>query len=108
MPEEKKTIKDRVLEIQAEVKKDPGKGDELRKQAILAMYKGMESDAWKEYMGNFATTPEQLTRLTTLTGDHLPYVRQARCYLIANAMCLPGTDNGMLDGIDEVLDKTLP
>lgn len=108
MSAEKKTIKETLLQLQAEIEAHPDKGDDLRKQAILAMYGGIDSDAWKQYMSNFATTPEQLARLTTFSGDALPYVRQARCYLVANAMCLPGTDSKMLDGIEDLLDKTLP
>jgi hypothetical protein len=102
-----KKIKDKIIDLQAAVKDNPAKGDDLRTQAIRAMYGGIKSEDWKTYMGNFAETKSQLDRLTTLEGDNLPYVRQARCYLIANAMCLPGTDGGFLEGIEDVLDKTL-
>lgn len=105
---EKKTIQERITEIQAEIAADATRGDQLRTLAIQAMYAGIESEAWKTYMHEFASTPEQLARLTTRAGDELPYVRQARCYLIANAMCLPGTDTTLMDGIEGVLDKTLP
>lgn len=102
------TIEDKIRAVQAEIAASPSRGDELRIQAISAIYGGLTSDAWASYMQNFADTPEQLARLTTRSGDDLhPYIPQARCYLVANATCLPGTDTRMLEGIEGFLDKTL-
>ena len=101
------SIEDQIRSVQAKVKQDPKCGDELRKQAIEAIYGGLESDAWRDYMRNFnfAGTPEQLARLTTRDEDHChPYIKQARAYLVANSTCLPGTDLKMLDGVTDFLD----
>lgn len=102
---EVKSIEDRIRYLQAEIKKNPNCGDELRKQAIDAIYGGLGSKAWEDYMSNFAGSPEQLARLTTRDEDHChPYIPQARAYLIANSTCLPGTDLKMLEGVTGFLD----
>ena len=101
------TIEDQIRAVQAEVRANPSRGDELREQAIAAIYAGLNSEEWQTYMRkyNFAGTPAQLARLTTRADDHChPYIAQARCYLVANATCLPGTDTRMLNGIDGFLD----
>jgi hypothetical protein len=102
---EEMTIEDKIRAVQAEVQANPDRGDELRRLAIDAIYKGLGSTEWETYMRNFANTPAQLARLTTQADDLChPYIRQARCYLVANATCLPGTDTQMLDGINGFLD----
>jgi hypothetical protein len=106
--DESMTIQRMIEQIQDRIKNEPGFGDELRTLAIKAMYGGIQSDDWKAYMGFFASSPPQLMRLTTFDGDQFPYVRQARCYLVANAMCLPGTDTTLQNGIGDILDVTLP
>lgn len=101
------SIEDQIRAVQAKVRRDPKCGDALRKQAIAAIYGGLGSTAWHEYMSNFnfAGTPAQLARLTTRDDDHChPYIEQARAYLVANSTCLPGTDLRMLDGISGFLD----
>lgn len=99
------TIEDNIRAVQAEVQQNPDRGDDLRKLAIDAIYGGLGSPKWEEYMRNFAATPAQLARLTTRDDDGChPYIKQARCYLVANATCLPGTDTQMLNGIDGFLD----
>ncbi len=101
------SIEDQIREIQGRVKENPDLGDELREQAIDAFYEGFGSKKWITYMKNFnfAGTPAQLARLTTRDEDHChPYIAQARVYLVANAMCLPGTDTKMLDGVTGFLD----
>ncbi|HKP71461.1 MAG TPA: hypothetical protein VJT82_00895 [Pyrinomonadaceae bacterium] len=101
------SIEDQIRAVQAEVRRNPDRGDELREQAIAAIYGGLGSVAWNDYMRNFnfAGTPAQLARLTTRDEDHChPYIAQARAYLVANPTCLPGTDLRMLDGITGFLD----
>lgn len=101
------SIEAQIRKVQSKVKEKPGLGDDLREQAIAAIYGGLGSDAWNDYMNNFnfAGTPAQLARLTTRDEDGChPYIAQARVYLVANAMCLPGTDTRMLDGVTGFLD----
>jgi hypothetical protein len=102
------SIEENIRAEQERIAADPSHGDELRAQAIAAIYGGLGSDAWNKYMDNFGKTPAELARLKSRAGDEChPYIPQARCYLVANAMCLPGTDTNMLDGIEGFLDKTL-
>lgn len=103
-------IEDNIRAKQAAIKQDKtGKlGDAIRNQAISAIYSGMDSPEWKTYMQNFANTPEELARLTSRDGDGChPYIPLARAYLVANAVCLPGTTDNLLQGIEGILDKTL-
>jgi hypothetical protein len=102
------SIEENITAVQERIDRDSSFGDDLRAQAIAAIYGGLTSDAWKRYMSNFARTPEELARLTSREGDGChPYIPQARCYLVANATCLPGTNRDMLGGIEGFLDKTL-
>jgi hypothetical protein len=83
-------------------------GDMLREQAVRAMYGGFGSKAWNEYMAQFATTPQELARLQTRETDGGDdYLDRARAYLVANAICFPGTATGFLRGIDDALDQNL-
>lgn len=109
-------IEDKLRAKQQEVLQDQTgkKGDTLRNQAIAAIYSGMLSPdgtlspEWKAYMEQFANTPAELARLTSRDGDGChPYIPLARAYMVANAVCLPGTTNNFLQGIEGIIDKTL-
>jgi hypothetical protein len=103
-------IEDNIRAVQAEVQQDQTgkKGDNLRNLAIAAIYSGIGSPEWNTYMDNFANTPTELARLRTRDGDGChPYIPLARAYLVANAVCLPGTTGRLLDGIEGIIDKTL-
>jgi hypothetical protein len=94
--------------IEASEAKNTLPGDILREQAVKAMYGGFGSAAWNEYMAQFASTPRELARLQTRqtdSGDD--YLDRARAYLVANAICFPGTATGFLRGIDDALDQNL-
>jgi hypothetical protein len=104
------SIEERIRVVQAEIKQDPTgkKGDIIRNQAIAAIYSGLGSQEWHTYMENFATTPAELARLTTRDGDAChPYIPLARAYLVANSVCLPGSTDNLLQGIEGFIDKTL-
>jgi hypothetical protein len=111
MSSEKKppTIEEKIREIQAEIGSgDPkGLGPKLQKAAVKAVYSGIGGDDWKKFMRFFASTEKQLLRLTTRDLDCHDYTEQARAYLVVNSTCLPGTDDNMMQGIDDYLDRTL-
>lgn len=91
--------------------------------AIVAILGGMNSTAWRNYVQNFASTPEQLARLS---GDDefmsVEYGPETLAYIVANSTCttdthLPTTglsdgNKGTLNFVDAAmqakLDYTLP
>jgi hypothetical protein len=82
-------------------------GQANQDKAIEAIFGGSKSKAWKEYMKQYADTPAQLKRLMgadPLAND--PDVREARAYLVANAVCGAGTF-GRLDLEVDAIDKGL-
>ncbi|HEX8355642.1 MAG TPA: hypothetical protein VF611_22235 [Pyrinomonadaceae bacterium] len=98
-------IKKRLLLVQAAVAVDKAKGSgdlgrRVGDAAERALREGMQSDAWKEYMSLFADSAEQLKRLTTdeLDGNN-DYLPRARAYIVANAICAPGTDAATMKGL---------
>jgi hypothetical protein len=83
--------------------------DRLQDEAIEAVLGGINSDAWKTYMNNFADSPEQLRRLTAkdATADD-PYVRKALAYLVSNAVCGITTITRLKDRLEDgLLDQGL-
>lgn len=65
-----------------------GKGIELQEQASQAIKDGIESEAWRVFMNNFASNPAQLRRLRG-QDDFInkPWGLISLAYLPANAMC---------------------
>jgi hypothetical protein len=104
------SIQENILAVMDQVQKDPtGKvGEDLRTQAISAIYSGVGSGDWNAYMNNFAKTPQELARLMAQNADCDPYIRQARAYLVANGTCGAGTTRTLLFSVENILDKTLP
>jgi hypothetical protein len=102
------SIEKNIKDIQKAVEGDPKKGNKLKQLAVKAIYAGFGTDAWNEYMQQFAHTPQELARLTTRASDHCSvYIEPARAYLVGNATCLPGSRQNLLQGIEGFLDKTL-
>lgn len=102
------SIKDNIAAVQAQAKADADEANRIKADAIEAIYKGFGSAEWNMYMHRFAKSPAQLARLTTRDTDGChPYIPQARAYLVANAVCFPGTTDGLPQGIEDYLDRTL-
>jgi len=104
-------ISDNILAVQTRIENDADFAADLRQQAIDALYVGLGTEQWNKYMNNFvdtpatAATPTQLARLTTTAGDdQIAYQKEARAYLLGNAVCVPGTRTGLAQGIGLLLD----
>lgn len=103
------SIRQKIEAKRDEIIKDPSKGHTLREKAIAAVYKGIESDEWKAYMGEYGFDATELARMTNRTVESCdPYIDQARAYLLTNAVCTPGTAKNLLFGIGDILDNSLP
>jgi hypothetical protein len=106
------TIRDNILKVQDRIQNDPKFAGDFRRQAIEALHAGIGQPAWNTYMSNFvdspttATTTAQLARLTNDSDDlNVTYLREARAYLLGNAICIPGTITGLPQGIGMLLDQ---
>jgi len=106
------TIRDNIMKVQDRIQNDADFAGEFRRQAIEALHAGIGQPAWNTYMSNFvdnpqtATTTAQLARLTDPSNDpNVAYLREARAYLLGNAICIPGTITGLPQGIEMFLDQ---
>ncbi len=109
-----KTIIQRIRDIHNFVSTPAGAGAGtlLQAQATEAITKGIGSDAWIEFVSNFASNPDQLKRLK---GDDVlitkPWGKIVLAYLPANAMCGTGTTTyttrNMPPVFKDALDKDL-
>jgi hypothetical protein len=100
-------IQARIVQMQAEVEANPNEIGEVSKKvkegAINAIMGGAAD--WVSYMSLFANTPAELARLVPSDGTQDdPNMREARAYLVANAICAPGTTTGLLDNVFDRLD----
>ena len=105
----KQTIREKIEEVRQQVKANnpKGTGARIKNLAVKAIYAGFGQPDWVKFMEEFATTKQQLARLTTRDTDCHDYNEPARAYLVGNATCLPGTDGNLLQGISEFLDVSL-
>jgi hypothetical protein len=102
------SIRNNIEKMQKKAEKDAKFATEIKNQAIAAIYSGIadKDGAWSKYMSNFVDTPEQLARLTKTDEDKtIPYLKEARAYLVGNAVCFPGTTTGTLQGVNNLLDQ---
>jgi hypothetical protein len=103
-------IRQRILKVQAAVVADKADGDPKKLGKLVgdaaeaAIFAGINSEQWKDYMSLFATSEEQLTRLTTADldgpGDSAVYMPRIRAYVAVNGVCAPGTDAATMKGHD--------
>ena len=103
------TIEEKIRAIQKDIAGGItlGLGPRLQAAAVKAIYAGFGKEDWINFMQYFASTKKQLLRLTTRDLDCHDYTAQARAYLVVNSTCLPGTNDNMMQGIDDYLDRTL-
>ena len=91
-------IEERIVQMQKEVEELGPTGGEISqrvKQGAISAILGGAAD-WVAYMNIFAKTPEELARLIPIDGtEDDPEKREARAYLVANAVCTPGTATGL-------------
>jgi len=107
----KANIEEKIEELQVEkeglAEKDPPeigpKARQLKELAISAVLG--DRDAFIAYMKIFAKTDQELARLIPLDGsEDDPDKREARAYLVSNAVCAPATATGLIDNVFDRLD----
>lgn len=100
-------IIDKVRQVKTLLQADSAAVQKNREKAVAAIGSGIGSAEWTAYMQQFANTPQQLARLTATDGTaQNPELKLARAYLVANAVCGPGTLTNLdltVDGIDDGL-----
>ena len=105
------TIEANVLEVMDKVEKEIAdfgpQGGELSKmvkeRSVNAIMGGAAD--WVAYMEIYAKNPGELARLIPSDGTHNdPAKREARAYLVANAICAPGTTTGLIENVFDRLD----
>jgi hypothetical protein len=100
-------IEAKIVEMQQEVEAHGSAGGDVSRQvkegAINAIMGGAAD--WVAYMKLFANNPDQLARLIPSDGteDDLDK-REARAYLVSNAICAPGTATNLIDNVFDRLD----
>jgi hypothetical protein len=100
-------IEERIRQMVQEIAGEgPGGGEisqQVKQRAIAAIMGGAAD--WVAYMNLFAKTPAELARLIPSDGTQDdPEKREARAYLVANAICTPGTATGLADNVFDRLD----
>lgn len=105
----RKNIEEKIVEMQQEIEEFAPQGklgptSKKVKEGSIAAILGGAAD-WISYMSLFAKTPEELAKLIPTDGTQDdPDKREARAYLVANAVCTPGTATGLLDNVFDRLD----
>lgn len=71
-----------------------------------AIFGGRQSQAWRDYMGIFASSPAELDRLVPPPGapDLNPERERARAYLVRNGMCGMTTGESLAENVGKTLD----
>jgi hypothetical protein len=110
------TTMDAIHEKIVEQKKIKNKdfAQELQRLAVRGLRGGMDSEAWRRYMANLASNPEQLSRLTGEDENFNAgaYGIKILAYLIADSTCGTRTDSHIGRYLDQQmrdeLDAGLP
>ncbi len=87
--------------------KKTGLGTQIGNAAVEAITAGPGSKEWKRYMALFCDTPEELERLTKPKAGEDSYLRKARAYIVANAICASETGTVTANAVDERIDANL-
>lgn len=106
------TILRNLLKAHAAVAKDIFNSGDLASRigqlAVEAVINGMDSQEWKDYMSLFADNEAQLNRLTVQTPDEPSYLKQARAYIVSNAICDAATGVKTHNNVNTSIDDELP
>ena len=104
----KANIEEKIQELKTErAQTPPGevgpKNTEVKALAIAAILG--EKEDFIAYMKLFAKTPDELARLIPTDGtENDEKKREARAYLVSNAICAPGTTTQLLENVTGRLD----
>lgn len=83
-------------------------GGDVKAAATKAIFGGMQSQAWEEYMSLFADNAAQLKRLKGEDAQsNVSWVRDSIAYLAADGMCGATTTGIIANNLDERLDEGL-
>ena len=100
--QELKTEREQMQQLQPPGQVGP-KNKEIKALAIAAIL-GEKAD-FIAYMKLFAKTPNELARLIPTDGtENDDTKREARAYLVSNAICAPGTTTQLLENVTNRLD----
>lgn len=94
-------IMKKINNLRDEVRSNPNGAlaGNIREQSILAMFGGIKSAAWKNYMKNFSSNAKQLERLcgqdNTFMTDTDKYGPKVLAYIAGGGPCGGGTCLGM-------------
>src|SRR5437868_8455325 len=107
----KKSIMDKLKDVEKKSQQDAGFATTFSDLAVAAIIGGVTSQAWKDYMEKIVGphAPKQLARLTlqdSASGD--PYVRRSAIYIVSNSVCGPGTTNPTGMRVNATIDAGLP
>lgn len=116
-----KKIVEKLKDIESDIKAgNKSLALRLQSEAVEAICGGLGSEAWKKYMCNFASNPDQLQRLIGNDVDFMkkeknPYGRETLAYIVGNSTCGVPTDAGtsrniqaaQLGDLDRDLDDTV-
>jgi hypothetical protein len=78
--------------------------NEVELKATNAIFGGRESQAWRDYMGIFGKTAEEMARLVPPQPDPEPLREKARVYLVRNGVCGMSTGQSLSDHVGTRLD----
>lgn len=101
------TIIQKAAQVKHDVDNNGEAGRELARSlgrlATDAIRYGMGSTAWRDYMSNFATTPQQLDRLwgreTAFNNTEWGY--RSLAYMVANSTCtVESLPTGVINGFE--------
>jgi hypothetical protein len=107
------SIQENVLEVMDEIERERAEfqptgtvgpiATDLKAKAIAAIMGG--ATHWIAYMNLFSKGPAELARLIPTDGtENNPDKREARAYLVANAVCAPGTTTRLIETVFDRLD----
>jgi hypothetical protein len=104
------SIKQKLNEVLTEAENDTSNtiANLIGYRAIEAIVEGVGSQAWEDYMRIFASTEEELKRLTfedPMSQD--PDIKENIVYLVSYATCTAATLTKMRDKVQPVIDSGL-
>jgi hypothetical protein len=104
----KANIEEKILQLQKEKDETPpgqiGPLNKEVKELAIAAVLGEKED-FIAYMKLYAKTPDDLARLIPTDGtENDPVKREARAYLVSNAICAPATATGLIENVFGFLD----
>jgi hypothetical protein len=80
-------------------------GRAIGAKAVLAIFGGINSDAWRDYMALFANNETELERLRVRKDGEPNWLPQFRAYIVSNAVCEASTNTYTNSRVNEDIDS---